>query len=131
MNMGNLDPLQFMQLKMLLNKFNDIFISENEFGRTDIIQHQIKTGDAMPIKQQAYRIPPQDTTQTIPFELVYGKTATLPVEIEINTYPAEPITEDNFQETLLKKTYDLMKTLENRRQKTADNIQKAQEKQKK
>ncbi|KAG9299305.1 hypothetical protein G9A89_013953 [Geosiphon pyriformis] len=39
MNMGNLDPLQCMQLKMLLNNFNNIFISENEFGRTDIIQH--------------------------------------------------------------------------------------------
>ncbi|KAG9296232.1 hypothetical protein G9A89_014824 [Geosiphon pyriformis] len=31
-NMGNLDPLQCMQLKMLLNNFNDIFASENEFG---------------------------------------------------------------------------------------------------
>ncbi|KAG9302268.1 hypothetical protein G9A89_008759 [Geosiphon pyriformis] len=58
MNMGNLDPLQCMQLKMLLNNFNDIFASENEFGQTDIIQHQIKTGDAMPIKQKAYRVPP-------------------------------------------------------------------------
>ncbi|KAG9287781.1 hypothetical protein G9A89_017376 [Geosiphon pyriformis] len=36
-NMGNLDPLQHMQLKMLLNNFNDIFASENKFGRTDII----------------------------------------------------------------------------------------------
>ncbi|KAG9303072.1 hypothetical protein G9A89_000076 [Geosiphon pyriformis] len=43
-------PLQCMQLKMLLNQFNDIFASKNEFGQTDIIQHQIKTGDAMPIK---------------------------------------------------------------------------------
>ncbi|KAG9295304.1 hypothetical protein G9A89_021235 [Geosiphon pyriformis] len=32
MNMGNLDPLQYMQLKMLLNQFNNIFASENEFG---------------------------------------------------------------------------------------------------
>ncbi|KAG9289703.1 hypothetical protein G9A89_014438 [Geosiphon pyriformis] len=32
MNIGNLDPLQYMQLKMLLNNFNDIFASENEFG---------------------------------------------------------------------------------------------------
>ncbi|KAG9291785.1 hypothetical protein G9A89_012070 [Geosiphon pyriformis] len=32
MNMGNLDPLQHMQLKMLLNQFNDIFASKNEFG---------------------------------------------------------------------------------------------------
>ncbi|KAG9287542.1 hypothetical protein G9A89_019603 [Geosiphon pyriformis] len=37
MNMRNLDPLQCMQLKMLLNNFNDIFASENKFGRTDII----------------------------------------------------------------------------------------------
>ncbi|KAG9306622.1 hypothetical protein G9A89_004819, partial [Geosiphon pyriformis] len=28
---------------MLLNNFNDIFASENKFGRTDIIQYQIKT----------------------------------------------------------------------------------------
>ncbi|KAG9306371.1 hypothetical protein G9A89_018254 [Geosiphon pyriformis] len=32
MNMGNLDPLQHIQLKMLLNNFNNIFASENEFG---------------------------------------------------------------------------------------------------
>ncbi|KAG9292796.1 hypothetical protein G9A89_006357 [Geosiphon pyriformis] len=32
MNMGNLDPLQCMQLKILLNNFNNIFASENEFG---------------------------------------------------------------------------------------------------
>ncbi|KAG9285786.1 hypothetical protein G9A89_013211 [Geosiphon pyriformis] len=39
MNMGNLDSLQCMQLKMLLINFNNIFASKNEFGRTDIIQH--------------------------------------------------------------------------------------------
>ncbi|KAG9294718.1 hypothetical protein G9A89_008197 [Geosiphon pyriformis] len=38
-NMGNLDPFQWMQLKMLLNNFNDIFTSKNEFGQTNIIQH--------------------------------------------------------------------------------------------
>ncbi|KAG9285646.1 hypothetical protein G9A89_009286 [Geosiphon pyriformis] len=32
MNMGNLDLLQYMQLKMSLNQFNNIFASENEFG---------------------------------------------------------------------------------------------------
>ncbi|KAG9306875.1 hypothetical protein G9A89_002544 [Geosiphon pyriformis] len=36
-NIRNLDPLQRMQLKMLLNNFNDIFASENEFGQTNII----------------------------------------------------------------------------------------------
>ncbi|KAG9284538.1 hypothetical protein G9A89_014142 [Geosiphon pyriformis] len=43
---------------MLLNNFNDIFASKNEFGRINIIQHQIKTENAMPIKQRAYRVPP-------------------------------------------------------------------------
>ncbi|KAG9305751.1 hypothetical protein G9A89_005149 [Geosiphon pyriformis] len=42
----------------------------------------------------------QDTTQATLFELIYSRTATLPVEIEVNTYPTEPITEENFQETL-------------------------------
>ncbi|KAG9303694.1 hypothetical protein G9A89_018591 [Geosiphon pyriformis] len=55
-NLGNLDLLQ--HIKMLLNKFTDIFASENKFSRTDIIQHQIKTRDVMPIKQRAYRILP-------------------------------------------------------------------------
>ncbi|KAG9300381.1 hypothetical protein G9A89_010005 [Geosiphon pyriformis] len=73
----------------------------------------------------------QDTTQATPFELVYSRTATLPVEIEVKTYPTEPITEKNFQRTLLKRTYNLMETLENKQQKAADNIQKSQEKQKK
>ncbi|KAG9306328.1 hypothetical protein G9A89_018211 [Geosiphon pyriformis] len=54
----------------------------------------------------------------------------LPVEREINTYPAEPITEENFQEILLKRTYDLIETLENKRRRAADNIQKSQETQK-
>ncbi|KAG9291296.1 hypothetical protein G9A89_021798 [Geosiphon pyriformis] len=53
MNLENLDSLQCIQLKILLNNFNDIFVSKNEFGRTDIIQHQIKTEDIMPIKQKA------------------------------------------------------------------------------
>ncbi|KAG9298584.1 hypothetical protein G9A89_002531 [Geosiphon pyriformis] len=61
----------------------------------------------------------------------YHRTAILPVEIEVNTYLTEPITEENFQETLLRRTYDLMKTLENKKRKAADNIQKSQEKQKK
>ncbi|KAG9306038.1 hypothetical protein G9A89_020233 [Geosiphon pyriformis] len=40
----------------------------------------------------------QDTTQATPFELVYSRTTILPVKIEVNTYPTEPITENNFQE---------------------------------
>ncbi|KAG9298085.1 hypothetical protein G9A89_004949 [Geosiphon pyriformis] len=60
---------------------------------------------------------------------IYERTATLPVERKINTYPAEPITEENFQETLLRRTYDLIETLENKQRRAADNIQKSQKKQ--
>ncbi|KAG9290625.1 hypothetical protein G9A89_011588 [Geosiphon pyriformis] len=42
MNIRNLDPLQQMQLKMLLNNFNDIFASKNKFGQTNIIKSRLK-----------------------------------------------------------------------------------------
>ncbi|KAG9300872.1 hypothetical protein G9A89_015328 [Geosiphon pyriformis] len=73
----------------------------------------------------------QDTTQAIPFKLIYGRTATLPVEIEVSTYSTIPITEENFKNTLLRRTYGLIETLENKQRRAADNIQKSQEKQKK
>ncbi|KAG9295013.1 hypothetical protein G9A89_017807 [Geosiphon pyriformis] len=58
LNLGNLSTLQQMQLKVLLNQYADVFASKNEFGRTNIVKHQIDTGDARPIKQQAYCILP-------------------------------------------------------------------------
>ncbi|KAG9288693.1 hypothetical protein G9A89_004312 [Geosiphon pyriformis] len=48
----------YLTTEMLLNNFNDIFANENEFGCTNIIQHQIKTGNIMLIKQRAYQILP-------------------------------------------------------------------------
>ncbi|KAG9296217.1 hypothetical protein G9A89_014809 [Geosiphon pyriformis] len=36
-NLGNLDSLQHMQLKILFNNFNNIFASKNKFGRMNII----------------------------------------------------------------------------------------------
>ncbi|KAG9297921.1 hypothetical protein G9A89_018749, partial [Geosiphon pyriformis] len=79
----------------------------------------------------AYQTMKQNTIQATLFELVYSRTTILPVKIEVKTYPTEPITKENFQRTLLRRTYDLMETLENKWQKTADNIQKSQKKQKK
>ncbi|KAG9306844.1 hypothetical protein G9A89_005745 [Geosiphon pyriformis] len=51
LNLGNLSTLQQMQFKVLLNQYVDVFASENEFRCTDIVKHQINTGDARPIKQ--------------------------------------------------------------------------------
>ncbi|KAG9295144.1 hypothetical protein G9A89_006125 [Geosiphon pyriformis] len=72
----------------------------------------------------------QDTIQATLFKLVYSRMATLPVEIEVKTYPTKPITEKNFQRTLLRRTYDLMETLENTQQRAANNIHRSQERQK-
>ncbi|KAG9289622.1 hypothetical protein G9A89_014357 [Geosiphon pyriformis] len=71
----------------------------------------------------------QDIIQATLFELVYGSTATLPMEIEVSTYLTKPITKNNFQKTLLKKTNDLIETLKNKWQRAANNIQKLQKKQ--
>ncbi|KAG9291599.1 hypothetical protein G9A89_022018 [Geosiphon pyriformis] len=42
LNLGNL---------ILLNQYANVFASKNEFGRTDIVKHQIDTEDTRPIKQ--------------------------------------------------------------------------------
>ncbi|KAG9303496.1 hypothetical protein G9A89_018392 [Geosiphon pyriformis] len=54
-NMGQLEPQQQTQLKELIAEFADIFTeNNNDLGRTDLVQHQIYTGDAKPRRQQAY-----------------------------------------------------------------------------
>ncbi|KAG9292352.1 hypothetical protein G9A89_015222 [Geosiphon pyriformis] len=48
-NMGSLEPQQQRQLKQLIAEFADIFAKNNNYlGKTDIVQHQIHTGDAPP-----------------------------------------------------------------------------------
>ncbi|KAG9301427.1 hypothetical protein G9A89_018099 [Geosiphon pyriformis] len=55
-NMGQLESQQQTQLKELIAEFADIFAeNNNDLGRTDLVQHQIYTGDAKPRRQQAYR----------------------------------------------------------------------------
>ncbi|KAG9291670.1 hypothetical protein G9A89_022089 [Geosiphon pyriformis] len=54
-NMGQLELQQQTQLKELIAEFADIFTeNNNDLGRTNLVQHQIYTGDAKPRRQQAY-----------------------------------------------------------------------------
>ncbi|KAG9298235.1 hypothetical protein G9A89_002723 [Geosiphon pyriformis] len=54
-NMGQLEPQQQNQFKELIAEFADIFAkNNNDLERTDLVQHQIYTGDAKPRRQQAY-----------------------------------------------------------------------------
>ncbi|KAG9302682.1 hypothetical protein G9A89_005156 [Geosiphon pyriformis] len=51
-NMSPLEPQQQRQLKQLIAEFADIFAKDNnDLGKTDIVQHQIHTGDAL-LKRQ-------------------------------------------------------------------------------
>ncbi|KAG9296927.1 hypothetical protein G9A89_006882 [Geosiphon pyriformis] len=54
-NMRQLEPYQQKQLKELIAEFADIFTeNNNNLGRTDLVQHQIYTGNAKLRRQQAY-----------------------------------------------------------------------------
>ncbi|KAG9286295.1 hypothetical protein G9A89_014281 [Geosiphon pyriformis] len=59
-NMEQLEPQQQTQLKKLIAEFADIFAeNNNNLGRTDLVQHQIYTGDVKPRRQQAYQVAPE------------------------------------------------------------------------
>ncbi|KAG9288905.1 hypothetical protein G9A89_019527 [Geosiphon pyriformis] len=60
LNIGTMDPDQQRQLKALILKYSDIFSRNGEFRRTNLVQHQIPTGDARPEKQCAYHVPPME-----------------------------------------------------------------------
>jgi len=45
-------------LKQLISDNSDVFaLSDNEPGHTDLVQHQMDTGDSSPIKQPVHRVP--------------------------------------------------------------------------
>ncbi|KAG9291635.1 hypothetical protein G9A89_022054 [Geosiphon pyriformis] len=59
-NIKQLELQQQTQLKELIAEFANIFAeNNNDLGRTNLVQHQIYTGDAKPRRQQAYRVAPE------------------------------------------------------------------------
>ncbi|KAG9293991.1 hypothetical protein G9A89_019329 [Geosiphon pyriformis] len=65
-----------------------------------------------------------------PFDFTYGRTATLPINFTVETYPVQPINEKNFQETLQRRAYTLFSTLEGKRRIAAIHIKHSQAQQK-
>ncbi|KAG9285001.1 hypothetical protein G9A89_009811 [Geosiphon pyriformis] len=78
----------------------------------------------------AYRTLKQDTTKHTPFDLTYGRTAILPISFTVETYPAQPIDKNNFQETLQRRAYTLLSTLERKQRIAATHIEHSQAQQK-
>ncbi|KAL7885326.1 hypothetical protein AOLI_G00056210 [Acnodon oligacanthus] len=61
---ANLKHSQAQSLKMLLKKYSTVFSMHSEDrGRTGIIKHRIRTGNATPIKQRAYRATPEQRAE--------------------------------------------------------------------
>ena len=57
-NCDGLTPNEHSLLLQLLLEFKDCFsLSENDVGRTDLIEHNIETGEAQPIRMRPRRLP--------------------------------------------------------------------------
>ena len=55
---GNVDPANKKKILDLLEKYNDVFATENEpLGKTDTVHFDVNTGDSPPQAQQKYRTP--------------------------------------------------------------------------
>ncbi|XP_049897830.1 uncharacterized protein LOC126388653 [Epinephelus moara] len=58
-NRSDLSEQQQEELRTLLLKWNKVFAQHDEdFGRTDLVQHQIHTGDAAPVRERYRPLPP-------------------------------------------------------------------------
>lgn len=61
---SNLSSSQAKSLKQLLQKYSSVFSKNSEDrGRTGVIKHHIRTGEATPIKQRAYRVTPDQRAE--------------------------------------------------------------------
>ncbi|KAG9302823.1 hypothetical protein G9A89_009600 [Geosiphon pyriformis] len=56
--------------------------------------------------------------------------AMLPISFTVETYPAQPINENNFQETLQRRVYTLLSTLKRKQRIAATHIEHSQAQQK-
>ncbi|CAJ0648620.1 9465_t:CDS:2, partial [Entrophospora sp. SA101] len=71
------------------------------------------------------------TTRHEPFYLTYGREAIFPIELQIPTYPTEISSGEQKEELLLKRVYELIGNLPDKRVEAGENISRTQEKQKK
>jgi hypothetical protein len=79
----------------------------------------------------AYRTKRHATTGYTPFQLVYGRQATLPIEALIPVYPkGNEDTEINIQDSILQRAYELIEKLPTIQEEARENTRKSQEKQK-
>lgn len=84
----------------------------------------------LPATLFAYRTLQHSTTKQTPFFLTYGRQATLPVELEIKSYPEEPLKNENFNDALTRRTHELIGTIVDARVIAKERIELSQKLQK-
>ena len=78
----------------------------------------------------AYRTTKNRTTKYEPFYLLYGRIPTLPIELDIVTWPVEDISKRQFKEILYKRTSEVAGIFEDNKITASKNIKNAQKRQK-
>ncbi len=54
----NLTPEQKLELAKILIEYEEVFVGpDGKIGKTNLVEHKIDTGDHVPIKQRARRLP--------------------------------------------------------------------------
>ena len=54
----DLQPQEYQKLSSFLKRYEDIFAApDGKLGRTHLVEHTIDTGNSLPIKQRAWRLP--------------------------------------------------------------------------
>lgn len=60
-NLPDLSDADKIKFRDLFHNYRDVFaFSDDQLGRTSLVQHTIDTGDALPIKQRPYRTTPEN-----------------------------------------------------------------------
>jgi hypothetical protein len=78
----------------------------------------------------AYRTTKNRTTKYEPFYLLYGRNSTLPIELDIVTWPVEEINEEQDEEMIYKRIGEVAGIFEDNKIKASKNIKDAQKRQK-
>ena len=91
--------------RTLLREFRDVFaINDDELGQTHLVQHEIDTGDTLPIKLAPHRLAPEKITVVILLRTCWHKT--------LSDHQTAPTRHQSFSLPRRKRAIDCAQTLD-------------------